>query len=57
MEKKIRLLHANEIECRAASVNENGVNLLSDGELSEMQTANYFSNLYPVDCAVPSVDA
>ena len=31
--------------------------LLSDGELRETQTANYFSNLYPIDCAVPSVDA
>ena len=30
---------------------------LSDGELRETQTANYFSNLYPIDCAVPSVDA
>lgn len=28
MEKKIRLLHADEIECRAASINENGVSLL-----------------------------
>lgn len=28
MEKKIRLLRADEIECRAASVNENGVSLL-----------------------------
>lgn len=28
MGKKIRLLRADEIECRAASVNENGVNLL-----------------------------
>ena len=31
--------------------------ILSDGELRETQTANYFSNLYPIDCAVPSVDA
>ena len=30
---------------------------VSDGELRETQTANYFSNLYPIDCAVPSVDA
>ena len=30
---------------------------MSDGELRETQTANYFSNLYPIDCAVPSVDA
>ena len=31
--------------------------MMSDGELRETQTANYFSNLYPIDCAVPSVDA
>ena len=31
--------------------------LVSDGELRETQTANYFFNLYPIDCAVPSVDA
>ena len=31
--------------------------IVSDGELRETQTANYFSNLYPIDCAVPSVDA
>lgn len=31
--------------------------IVSDGELRETQTANYFSNLYPIDCAVPSVNA
>ena len=31
--------------------------MLSDGELKETQTANYFSNLYPIDCAVPSETA
>ena len=31
--------------------------LLSDGKLRETQTANYFSNPYPIDCAVPSVNA
>lgn len=30
---------------------------LSDGELRETQAANYFSNLYPIDCAVLSVNA
>ena len=30
---------------------------LSDGKLRETQTANYFSNPYPIDCAVPSVNA
>ena len=30
---------------------------LSDGELKETQTANYFSNFYPIDCEVPSVNA
>ena len=30
---------------------------LSDGELREAQTANHFSNLYSIDCAVPSVNA
>ena len=30
---------------------------VSDGELRETQTANYFSNLYPIDCAVTAVNA
>ncbi len=30
---------------------------LSDGELRETQMTNYFSNLYPIDCAVLSVNA
>ena len=30
---------------------------VSDGELRETQTANYFSNIYPIDCAVLSVNA
>ena len=30
---------------------------MSGGELRETQTANYFSNLYPIDCAVPSMNA
>lgn len=30
---------------------------LSDGELKETQMANYFSNVYPIDCAVLSVNA
>jgi hypothetical protein len=30
---------------------------MSDGALRETQTANYFFNLYPIDCAVPSVNA
>ncbi len=32
-------------------------NILLDGELRETQTANYFSNFSPVDCAVPSANA
>lgn len=37
----------------------NGANeeLVSDGELRETQMTNYFSNLYPIDCAVLSVNA
>ena len=31
--------------------------IVSDGELRETQTADYFSNLYPIDRAVPSVNA
>ena len=31
--------------------------LLSDGKLRETQTADYFSNFYPIDCAVLSVNA
>ena len=30
---------------------------VSDGELRETQMTNYFSNLYPIDCAVLSVNA
>ena len=39
--------------------NPNGLILgtLSDGELRETQMTNYFSNLYPIDCAVLSVNA
>ena len=36
---------------------EGQIGRVSGGELRETQTANYFSNLYPIDCAVPSVDA
>ena len=31
--------------------------LLSDGKLRETQTANYFSDIYPIDCAVLSANA
>lgn len=31
--------------------------LVLGGELRETQTANYFSNFSPVDCAVPSANA
>ena len=30
---------------------------LSDGELREKQTANYFSDIYPIDCAVLPANA
>ncbi len=36
---------------------DNGDDGMSDGKLRETQTANYFSNPYPIDCAVPSVNA
>lgn len=32
-------------------------NWLSDGKLMETQTANYFSDIYPIDCAVLSANA
>ena len=32
-------------------------NCVSDGELREKQTANYFSDIYPIDCAVLSANA
>ncbi len=35
---------------------EQGIRM-SDGELRETQMTNYFSNLYPIDCAVLSVNA
>ena len=31
--------------------------ILSDGELRETQTANYFSDIYPIDSAVLSANA
>ena len=31
--------------------------ILSDGKLRETQTANYFSDIYPIDCAVLSANA
>lgn len=31
--------------------------LVSDGELREKQTANYFSDIYPIDCAVLPANA
>ena len=33
------------------------IKVLSDGELREKQTANYFSDIYPIDCAVLSANA
>ncbi len=33
------------------------VDILSDGKLMETQTANYFSDIYPIDCAVLSANA
>ena len=30
---------------------------VSDGKLMETQTANYFSDIYPIDCAVLSANA
>ena len=34
-----------------------GADIVSDGELREKQTANYFSDIYPIDCAVLSANA
>ena len=31
--------------------------MMSDGKLMETQTANYFSDIYPIDCAVLSANA
>ena len=31
--------------------------IVSDGKLRETQTANYFSDIYPIDCAVLSANA
>ena len=41
----------NEIE-----ISEDPDAHVSDGELRETQTANYFSRYYPIDCAVPSAN-
>ena len=30
-------------------------NQMSDGELKETQMANYFSNVYPIDCVVLTI--
>ena len=34
-----------------------GTDKVSDGKLMETQTANYFSDIYPIDCAVLSANA
>ena len=34
-----------------------GKDKMSDGKLMETQTANYFSDIYPIDCAVLSANA
>lgn len=36
---------------------EDSKNRVSDGKLMETQTANYFSDIYPIDCAVLSANA
>ena len=33
------------------------IDRMLDGELRETQTADYFSGLCPIDCAVPSLNA
>ena len=38
-------------------VNFNEGEKVSDGKLMETQTANYFSDIYPIDCAVLSANA
>ena len=38
-----------------AVVHDDG--LMLDGEWRETQTANYFSDVYPFDCTVPSANA
>ena len=46
LDKKIPRLILNEM-----------VTGVSDGKLMETQTANYFSDIYPIDCAVLSANA
>ncbi len=37
--------------------NKHRITRMSDGKLMETQTANYFSDIYPIDCAVLSANA
>ena len=50
------IFHRFVSQCLCMFANIPGA-IMSDGELRETQTANYFSNIYPIDCAVLSVNA
>ena len=53
-----RILTGRAASAAAAAVSRGDfVNKLSDGKLMETQTANYFSDIYPIDCAVLSANA
>ena len=52
------LHHEEGIDLMPGNIELSGLEVsLSDSELRETQTANYFSNLYPIDCAVLPVNA
>ena len=50
------LLHRAELK-RCTECGGQFLPKLLDGELRETQTADYFSGLCPIDCAVPSLNA
>ena len=47
----------SDLEFRFDKTGKYFVDTMLGGELRETQTANYFSNFSPVDCAVPSANA
>ena len=55
----LKIIELRHIGISAAVHNDRDIvsPIVSDSELRETQTANYFSNLYPIDCAVAAVNA
>ena len=57
VEPAVRGSHAETGVCGLSFRHAADRDKVSDGELREKQTANYFSDIYPIDCAVLSANA